>query len=95
MSDTMLERVGKAIAEHLHRDGDFGLDGATAFQERRGEFDGMARAAIEAMRAPTVDMCIAGAKAGRVRPYEADDVFEAMISAALPQDTHSLPSEDR
>lgn len=47
----VVERVARAIADHIHKGGDFGLDGETAYKSRSAEFDGMSRAAILAYEA--------------------------------------------
>lgn len=112
MSD-MIERVGLAIARHIHEGADYGLDGDTAFESRREDFLGMARAAIEAMREPDTSM-LRGLLVHRGYDPDAKEesldklgqfdiatmgifvsAYRAMIDAALSQDTHSLPSEDR
>lgn len=102
MSD-MIERVAKAIARHIHKDADYGLDGDTAFESRRDDFIGIARAAIEAMREPDMAMMMAGYDATRQEngaPQFAETgfcvghagrIFFAMIDAALSQNTlHSI-----
>lgn len=44
-----MARVGRAIAREMHRSGDFGLDGDTAFDQRPDEFLALARAAVKAL----------------------------------------------
>lgn len=82
----MIERVGMAIARHLHKDADYGLDGETAFESRRADFIGMARAAIEAMREP-------GFAIRKITTFEFAEVeWPKLIDAALSPDTPSLPT---
>lgn len=89
----MIERIGMAIARHLHKDADYGLDGETAFESRRADFIGMARAAIEAMREPTDEMIDAGVRSewGGTLGSRVANSYRDMIDAALSQ-SPSLPT---
>lgn len=53
-----------------------------------------ARAAIKAMREPSPAMILEATDCGR-RKLGNGDFWRAVIDAALSQDTHSPPSEDR
>lgn len=91
MSD-MITRVAKAICVASGHPWEFAGSG---YRETCIDF---ARAALDAMREPTPEMVSAGM--GEVpedgSEYEdVEDAWRAMIDAALSQDTHSLPSEDR
>lgn len=83
---TKIEEVARAIAGDDARDG--GFDGLSDAAKRR--WFGVARAAIEAMRVPTIQEQKAGlealAKAGVGAPihaWAAADCYRAMIDAAL------------
>lgn len=76
---TMVERVARAIYE------------ASPFRDTAGEYDDQseiyrrmcrlfARAAIEAMRTPTIAMIAEGNAHDECAPY---DIYESMIDAAL------------
>jgi hypothetical protein len=81
-AESMVEKVARAIAHDIHKDGDWGLDGATAYEGRTAEFEAMARAAIEAMREPTRDMKWAH-ELPHIGPDEIEEMWRAMIDAAL------------
>jgi hypothetical protein len=49
--DKIVEAVARAIAEHFHKEADFGMDGASAYAARPREFQETARAAITAYQA--------------------------------------------
>lgn len=50
MSESMIERAARRIANEMHAGGDFGMTGEDAYLRRSAEFLALARAAIEAMR---------------------------------------------
>lgn len=49
--EKIVEAVARAIADHFHKDADFGMDGASAYAARPREFQDTARAAITAFQA--------------------------------------------
>lgn len=49
--EKIVEAVARAIADHFHKDADFGMDGASAYAARPREFQDTARAAITAYQA--------------------------------------------
>lgn len=49
--EKIVEAVARAIADHFHKDADFGMDGASAYAARPREFQSTARAAITAYQA--------------------------------------------
>lgn len=91
----IIERVAKAICEaygHEWRTGTYPAMTGQNFEMEDHDADRLnngwrhiARAAIEAMREPTLSMVHAGAWAG---PFTIDR-YMAMIDSALSQDTHS------
>lgn len=93
MSETMVERVAKAIARSIPVDaGSRWCDGhGEDFPHEYSEAEqrlvrGIVRAAVEAMQGPTEAMCAAGSDAHGVWGFGSADaapVFNAMISAAL------------
>lgn len=92
---TMIERVAKALHEH-GADTKFGYAWADACAEERARAEGFARAAIEAMRINTAEMCKAGRDAiedaeigiscGITIDYRSVACWQAMIDAALAEE---------
>jgi hypothetical protein len=82
VSESMVERVGKAIADAGTTNEELLFYG---YDQRREMYDALARAAIEAMREPTEAMCDEGAKEHRwgYGAYDAEVTWKHMISAAL------------
>lgn len=76
----MVERVAKAIAEHGGSNWETCLKAPG--QRMAGMYRAMARAAIEAMREPTVEMC-RDAAWDDYGPDECQTCWRAMIDAAL------------
>ena len=74
MSESMVERVGRAIANADMED----------YMEFFQRYDAMARAAIEALREPTEAMVKSGS-AIHCQEYEAPIIWQDMIDAALGQ----------
>jgi hypothetical protein len=50
-NEKIVEAVARAIANHIHKDADFGMDGTSAYAARPWEFQSIARAAITAYQA--------------------------------------------
>ncbi|MEK1908155.1 MAG: hypothetical protein AAAB13_20475 [Pseudomonas sp.] len=90
----MVTRVAKALAGHVHKNGDYGMTGEDAYEERPSDFDSMARAAIEAMRIPTKAMLDAVSEEEERRGYvasayesmDAEAAWPVMIDAALKEE---------
>ena len=82
MTETMLERVGAAIFRQTGPKGFHSTHGNwnDLGSEGREIYTGLARAALEALLEPTIDMCAAGRAVGD--DYAAGDVWRAMIRAA-------------
>jgi hypothetical protein len=78
-----IEEVARALANHIHHGGDYGMTGEEAYEDRRDDYLAMARAAIEAMREPTEWMLCAGRPYAGVAASSASKTFSAMIDAAL------------
>jgi hypothetical protein len=77
----MVERVAKAIADAAGSDFDRLPATHGPGHGLRNMYLRMARAAIEAMKGPTEEMCVAGSQ-----PEDLGDIagrYDAMISAAL------------
>ncbi|RWK39272.1 hypothetical protein [Mesorhizobium sp.] len=95
MSD-MITRVEKALAVHFsgNRMPDMSGDPRNRLSSlQRRNLTDAAYAAIEAMRNPTGEMFNAGSKVCDEQCCnggQANNIFNAMIDAALSQDTHSL-----
>lgn len=81
MSESMIERVAKAMFPHFWDENMEG-DDPYLMPKIRGTAREKARAAIEAMREPTFEMVEAPA-AIEIDPGTADDVWRAMISKAM------------
>ena len=78
ITETVIERVGLAIEEALREEG--------------GDFRSWGRAALQALREPTGEMVAAGgdlrdADYALVGSSMAEEVFQAMIDAALQEKT--------
>lgn len=77
----MVERVARALADHIHENGDYGMSGEDAYASRPSEFEGMALAAIKAMREPTDSMSrIVREKCGG---FSDSRMYRAFIDAAI------------
>lgn len=88
MNETMVERVAKAIYEeddpwHVA----FPWPNLTKTQAGVDAYRRCARAAIEAMREPTEAMERAGLREMTIDPAWAKPAWQAMISAALSEDS--------
>lgn len=89
-----IEEVAKALANHVHQGGDYGMTGEDAFAERRDDYLAMARAAIEAMRDLSPELKSAGAEAFFSRMpttieeenERAASVYRRVIEAALSEE---------
>ncbi len=84
----MIEKVARALAAHIHENGDYGMSGDDAYASRPSEFEGMARAAIKAIRIPSKAMLHAVEKIEDERyvGYErmpAEEAWPIMVDAAL------------
>lgn len=77
----MVERVAEAIASYVHPERATSPNywSKWVLEEDKVKWRGEARAAIRAMREPTVDIL----EAGPVEPYMDRDVWANMIDAAL------------
>lgn len=62
---SMVEKAARALANHVHQGGDYGMTGEDAYEDRREDYLAMARVAIEAMREPTLEMLEYGNDAAR------------------------------
>lgn len=80
MQDSKIEEVAKALANHVHRGGDYGMTGEEAFEDRRDDYLAMARAAIEAMREPTEVM---GRLVREKHGFSDASMYRGFIDAAL------------
>lgn len=89
----MIDKVALALAEHTHRDGDYGMQGIDAYEKRPDEFRAFAHAAVTPLRDPTLEMIVAATdKLARLEGNQwshnyqvliALTVFRAMIGAIL------------
>lgn len=80
----MIERVARAICKDRYLDGGTDDDGWSDLTEmQREDYRGNARAAIEAMREPTGEMCEAGDAYLVGGKEDLRQVFRAMIDEAL------------
>ena len=83
-----IEEVAKALADHVHQGGDYGMTGDDAFADRRDDYLAMARAAIEALRQPTTNMVLMGLVRSErddidLTLEEVEEIWRAMIDDAL------------
>lgn len=83
-----IEEVAKALANHVHQGGDYGMTGEDAFDGRRDDYLAMARAAVDAMREPTANMILKGLVRSErddieLTLEEVEDIWRAMIDDAL------------
>lgn len=82
MTETMVERVARVLYVRACGDGDW----SDETQELRDHYLADARAAIEAMREPTVEMLVSAQEEWmcvRAAEERGDFVWRAMIDAAL------------
>jgi len=80
MTDSMIERVARAICAIEHDE--FNQFPDLSYDEKR-QFRDIARAAIEAMLAPSTDMISAGLSSWEESNTAVLSIYRAMISKAL------------
>lgn len=83
-----IENVAKALADHIHKTGDYGMTGDEAYQDRKDDYQTMARVAVEALREPTANMILTGLVRSErdditLTLEEVEEIWRAMIDDAL------------
>ncbi|MCR6502573.1 hypothetical protein MUO32_26455 [Shinella sp. CPCC 101442] len=83
-----IEEVAKALANHVHEGGDYGMTGEEAYQDRKDDYHAMARVAIAGLREPTTNMILKGLVRSErddieLTLEEVEDIWRAMIDDAL------------
>lgn len=83
-----IEEVAKALANHIHKGGDYGMTGGEAYQDREDDYHAMARVALEGLREPTSNMILKGLVRSErddidLTLDEVEEIWRAMIDDAL------------